>query len=319
MVSNSIQHEKVTIVEVGLRDGLQNESVLLPLQVRLDMAQALSDAGLRRIEIGSFVSPKWVPAMEMSDELTKLALERQKNKIIDPTTEFSALVPNEKGMEKAISSGIKEVSLFAACSESFSFKNINCSMQESFARFKTVAQLAQAHQIKIRGYLSVCFACPFEGAVDINVVVENVQKFMDLGCFEVSIGDTIGAATAGDVEQLFSMLFKKFSATILAGHYHDTRGQALANILKSYEMGLRVFDSSIGGLGGCPYAPSATGNVATEDVIYLFDGLKANTGVDLQKLVVASNSLSLHMGRQLASRVTNAGGRVKPKGSFKPI
>jgi hydroxymethylglutaryl-CoA lyase len=318
VASQNLQQNEVAIVEVGLRDGLQNENVSLPLQVRLALARALSDAGIRRIEIGSFVSPKWVPTMEMSEELTRQVLAQQSKNEINVTTEFSALVPNEKGMETAIQSGIKEVSLFAACSESFSYKNINCSMEESFKRFKTVAQMAQSHQIKIRGYLSVCFSCPFEGLVDYNVVLENVQKFLDLGCFEVSIGDTIGAATAGEVEQLFSILLKKCSPKNLAGHYHDTRGQALANILKSYQMGIRVFDSSIGGLGGCPYAPSATGNVATEDVIYLFNGLKAQTGVDLQKLVAASNSLSLSMGRPLASKVANANGSVKPKGSYCP-
>lgn len=312
-------NEKVTLVEVGLRDGLQNETISLPLAVRLELAQSLSLAGLRRIEIGSFVSPKWVPSMEMSEELTKLVLQKQSNGEISTETQFSALVPNEKGMEKAISSGVKEVSLFAACSESFSWKNINCSMAESFKRFKKVAKMANDNNIKIRGYLSVCFSCPFEGKVDFRVVEENVQRFIDLGAFEVSIGDTIGAATAGDVEILFLSLLGKFSAALLAGHYHDTRGQALANILKSYEMGLRIFDSSIGGLGGCPYAPGASGNVATEDVVYLFNGMKIDTGIDLQMLVAISDSLAGHMNRKLSSRVTHAGGALRPKGQYKPI
>jgi hydroxymethylglutaryl-CoA lyase len=310
---------KVTLVEVGLRDGLQNESVLLPISVRLQLAESLSDAGLRRIEIGSFVSPKWVPSMEMSEELTRMALQKQKDGVIAAETEFSTLVPNEKGMEKALQSGIKEVSLFAACSESFSYKNINCGISESFVRFRNVAKMARNNNIKIRGYLSVCFACPFEGKVDYRIVAENIQKFIDLGAFEISIGDTVGAATAGDVEELFSILFKKYSAGLLAGHYHDTRGQALANILKSYDMGIRVFDSSIGGLGGCPYAPGASGNVATEDVVYLLDGMKVQTGVDLQRLVTTSEELARQMQRKLTSRVTHAGGMLKPRGPFKPL
>lgn len=312
------KNNKVVLVEVGLRDGLQNEPVSLPLNVRLDLVRSLSTAGLRRIEIGSFVSPKWVPSMEMSEELVKLALQEQKSGKISSETQFSTLVPNEKGMEKALQSGVKEVSLFAACSESFSYKNINCSMEESFKRFQKVAQMANENQIKIRGYLSVCFFCPFEGKVNYNVVKENVQRFIDLGAFEVSIGDTIGAATAGDVDELFSLLLSKFSPEVLAGHYHDTRGQALANILKSFDMGLRIFDSSIGGLGGCPYAPGATGNVATEDVVYLFDGMKVNTGIDLKSLVTISEELSQIMKRKLSSRVSLVGGVLKPQGPYKP-
>jgi hydroxymethylglutaryl-CoA lyase len=192
-------------------------------------------------------------------------------------------------------------------------------MAESFANFEKVAQLAHANNLKIRGYLSVCFACPFEGKVDYRIVAENVQRFIDLGAFEVSIGDTIGTATVGEVEELFSILLKKFPTNMLAGHYHDTRGQALANILKSYEMGLRTFDSSIGGLGGCPYAPGASGNVATEDVVYLFNGMNVNTGVNLNLLVATSEALSHHMKRKLSSRVTLAGGVLKPKGFYKPV
>lgn len=309
---------KVTIVEVGLRDGLQNESISLPLNFRLELAERLSGAGLRRIEIGSFVSPKWVPSMDLSDELTRLVLQKQITEEIDPKTEFSALVPNEKGMEKALQTGIKEVSLFAACSESFSYHNINCSMEESFKKFKNVTKMAIENKIKIRGYLSVCFSCPFEGKVDYDQVVDNVQRFIDLGVYEISIGDTIGFATVGDVEVLFSKLLKKFPAQILAGHYHETRGQALANILKSYQMGVRIFDTSVGGLGGCPYAPGASGNVATEDVIYMFDGMNINTGVNLAQLVSASEVLAQYMGRKLSSRVTLAGGALRPKGPYKP-
>jgi hydroxymethylglutaryl-CoA lyase len=311
--------DKVTLVEVGLRDGLQNESVILALNDRLGLAKALSSVGLRRIEIGSFVSPKWVPSMKDSEELIRLVLEAQDRGEIAFETQFSALVPNEIGMEKALTSGVKEISLFAACSESFSYKNINCNIAESFSKFKKVARLANLNNIKIRGYLSMCFGCPYEGKVDYRVVLENVQKFMDLGAFEVSIGDTIGVATAGEVEELLSILVNKFPAKFLAGHYHDTRGQALANILKSYEMGLRVFDSSIGGLGGCPYAPGASGNIATEDVVYLFNGMNIDTGIELQNLVSTSELLSQRMHRKLSSKVTLAGGFLKPKGCYKQV
>jgi hydroxymethylglutaryl-CoA lyase len=314
-----VKRNGVTLVEVGLRDGLQNESISLSLAVRLKMAQSLSDAGLRRIEIGSFVSPKWVPSMEMSEELTQLVFQKQRDGEISSDTEFSALVPNEKGMEKAVLCGVKEISLFAACTESFSYKNINCTMEESFKRFKVVSQIAKRNGIKIRGYLSVCFACPFEGKVNYHSVKDNVKRFIELGAFEVSIGDTVGAATAGDIEDLYSVLLKENSASMFAGHYHDTRGQALANILKSYQMGVRIFDSSIGGLGGCPYSPGATGNVATEDVVYLMDGLKVETGVNLRKLIATSENLSQHMNRKLSSRVTHAGGVLNPKGPYKSI
>lgn len=295
--------KSVSIVEVGLRDGLQNEPQYPAVEVRKELLQQLIDAGSRALEIGAFVSPKWVPAMACSEELVLSTLKDQAEQRIPTDAQLSVLIPNEKGMEIAIKLGVKEIAIFAACSESFSQRNTNCSIEESFQRLKIVAQMAGVHQIKVRGYLSTCFGCPFEGAVDPSRVVENVQRMLDLGVYEVSIGDTIGVASAGNVETLFSQLLASVTPTLLAGHFHDTRGQALANILKSYEMGITTFDSSIGGLGGCPYAPGATGNVATEEVVYLFDSMNVSTGLNLEKLIQINQWLAKKMNRTLSSRV----------------
>ncbi len=297
---------QVRIFEVGLRDGLQNEKQNLSIEVRQNLLQKLIEAGLTHLEIGSFVSPKWVPAMACSEELVALSLKKQSENKLPPTTLFSVLVPNEKGLETALRLGVQEIAIFASCSETFSQKNTNCSIEESFQRLAPVTQLALAHKIKVRGYLSTCFGCPFEGAVSMNKIIENVNRMKDLGVYEVSLGDTIGLASAGDVEALLSQLLKSHHPNFLAGHFHDTRGQALVNILKAYELGLRVFDSSIGGLGGCPYAPGATGNIATEDVVYLFNSLGVKTGVDLQKLIESNQWLSQLMGKPLPSRVSIA-------------
>lgn len=303
----------VRIVEVGLRDGLQNESVEVSVETRYELLRQLIQAGLISIEVGAFVSPKWVPAMAVSEELFSLALAGQQQQKIPASISMSALVPNEKGMETVLRLGVKEVAIFAACSETFSQKNTNCSISESFARLQSVAKIARDNGIKIRGYLSTCFGCPFEGAVDKNRVTENVQRMLDLGAYEVSLGDTIGLASAGDVEKLLTTLLAKFKPAILAGHYHDTRGQAVANILKSFEMGLTVFDASIGGLGGCPYAPGATGNVATEDVVYLFESLGVDTGVNLSSLLEINQWLSQAMRKQLPSKVGLAYGQGKQR------
>ncbi len=309
----------VRIVEVGLRDGLQNESHSPDVKVRRELLHQLVKAGAQSLEVGAFVSPKWVPAMACSEELVEAVLVDQKNKIISENVQLSVLVPNEKGMETALRLGVQEIAVFAACSESFSQKNINCSIEESFQRFDVVAKLATAHQIKIRGYLSTCFGCPFEGAVDRSLVIENVQRMLDLGVYEVSLGDTIGVASAGDVERLLHPLLALVPPARLAGHFHDTRGQALVNILKAYNMGITSFDASIGGLGGCPYAPGATGNVATEDVVYLFNSMGVNTGLNLERLVQTNQWLSQHMGRKLSSRVSLANlskSTIKMKGEM---
>jgi len=305
--------KKVTIVEMGLRDGLQNEKVVLDSATRLEILKKLLDAGSRRIEVGAFVSPQWVPQMAGSKEVTTAALLLQKNKQAPKNSEFSVLVPNEKGMLMALETGIKEIAIFAASSESFSKKNINCSIDESFERFKPVMALAKKHKIKVRGYLSTCFGCPFEGKVSEAKVVQLAKRLHQLGCYEISIGDTIGVANAAQVESLFKKLKKAVPTKKLAAHFHDTRGQALANILAAYKLGIQVFDSSIGGLGGCPYAPGAAGNVATEDVVYMFEGMGVKTGIDLNKMVAMNPWLTEKIQHTLPSKVGKVG-KLKPLG-----
>ncbi|MGZ3690571.1 MAG: hydroxymethylglutaryl-CoA lyase [Pseudobdellovibrio sp.] len=301
---------KVKIVEVGLRDGLQNESSQLSVEQRYDLYEKLVLAGVKNIEIGAFVSPKWVPQMAATAELTSMILS-EKSKVAQ-----TVLVPNAEGMLKAIDAGFKEVAIFAACSESFSKKNINCSIAESFERFVPVMQLAREHKIKVRGYLSTCFACPFEGKIAEAKVVAIAKKMHQLGVYEISIGDTIGVATPQDVTSLFKKLKKVIPVKKLAGHFHDTRGTALANILAAYEVGVRVFDSSIGGLGGCPYAPGATGNVSTEDVVFMFEGMKVKTGLNLDLLISVNQWLKSLIDHPLSSKVGKVG-RLVPLGKIK--
>ncbi|MFP5519435.1 MAG: hydroxymethylglutaryl-CoA lyase [Bdellovibrionia bacterium] len=299
--------QKVTIVEMGLRDGLQNEKQFLPSAVRIEFAEKLANSGLRRIEVGAFVSPKWVPQMAGTAEIVSGVQDLMKTKKISAKTEISVLVPNEQGMLDAIKAGVKEVAIFTAASESFAQKNINCSIEESFVRFEPVMALAKKHKIKVRGYLSTCFGCPFEGKVSEAKVLKLAKRLHQMGCYEISIGDTIGVAHAEQVQSLFKKLKKIVPVKKLAGHFHDTRGQALANILAAYQVGVRIFDSSLGGLGGCPYAPNATGNVATEDVVYMFQGRGVKTGLDLQKLIATNKWLSPHMDHELPSKVGKVG------------
>lgn len=295
---------KVKIVEVGLRDGLQNESSMLTTLQRLELLEKLIAAGTKTFEVGAFVSPKWVPQMAVSKELTELVL----NKYPDQKKfHASVLVPNEIGMKGALETGIKEIAVFASCSETFSQKNINCSIEESFQRFEPIMKIAKKNKIKVRGYLSVCFGCPFEGDVPEKKVVELAKRLYKMGCYEISIGDTIGVATVNQVDSLFKKLKKVVPIAKLAGHFHDTRGQALANILEAYKVGVRVFDSSIGGLGGCPYAKGATGNVSTEDVVYMFNGMNVNTGLDIDKLCEINRWLEPQMNHALSSRVGKVG------------
>lgn len=294
----------VKIVEVGLRDGLQNETTNLTVTQRLDLLTKLIDAGVKTFELGAFVSAEWVPQMAVTKEMVQKYLKSPLNK-----KEFSAsvLVPNEKGMLQAIEAGVKEVAIFGACSETFSKKNINCTIDESFERFEAVMKLAKKHKIKVRGYLSTCFGCPFEGPVSEKKVVQLAKRMIDLGVYEVSIGDTIGIANAGQVQSVFKKLLKVIPAKKLAGHFHDTRGQALANIFAAYELGIRTFDASIAGLGGCPYAPGATGNVATEDVAFMFQGMNVKTNLNLSKLVEAHKWLQPKMDHALSSKVGRVG------------
>lgn len=307
--------KSVVIVEMGLRDGLQNEKTVLDADTRVEFAKRLIEAGTKRVEIGSFVSPQWVPQMAGTAEVLKKTQELAKEKKIPRKTEFSVLVPNERGMLDAIQNGVKEVAIFAACSESFSKKNINCTIEESFQRFEPVMALAKKHKIKVRGYLSTCFGCPFEGKVSEAKVIKLAQKMFKLGVYEISIGDTIGVADVGQVESLFKKLKKVIPVKKLAGHFHDTRGQALANILAAYKLGVTVFDTSLGGLGGCPYAPGATGNVATEDVVYMFHGMGVKTGLQLDKLLELNPWVAEKIQHPLPSKVGKVG-RLKPLGKI---
>jgi hydroxymethylglutaryl-CoA lyase len=291
--------KKVQIVEVGLRDGLQNERVILSATDKIRLAQGLLEAGVSRLELGAFVREDRIPQMKSTAEV----VEKIRQLFPQKFHGCSVLVPNVKGFERALEVGVKEVAIFGACSESFSKSNINCSIDESLVRFSEVLKLSHKNKIRVRGYLSVCFGCPFEGEVAVKRVVKLAQWMIDHGCFEVSIGDTIGIAHPKQVEQVFSRLLRVIPAKKLAGHFHDTRGMAMANILTAYQLGIRVFDSSLGGLGGCPYAPSATGNVATEEVLYLFEGMKAQTGMDLKKILALARTLPALIGREVPSRL----------------
>lgn len=298
---------------MALRDGLQNEKIVLPTDTRLEILKRLLEIGSRRIEVGAFVSPQWVPQMAGSMEITQAAMKMQKDKKTPKGTEFSVLVPNEKGMLMAIESGVKEVAIFAAASESFSKKNINCSIDESFERFKPVMALAKKHKIKVRGYLSTCFGCPFEGKVSEAKVVQLAKRLHQLGCYEISIGDTIGVANPLQVQSVFKKLKKAVPVKKLAAHFHDTRGTAIANILEAYQLGVTVFDASMGGLGGCPYAPGAAGNVSTEDVAYMFQGMGVKTGLDIEKMVSIYPWLTEKIQHPLSTKVGKVG-FLKPLG-----
>ena len=285
----------VKIVEVGPRDGLQNESVNVPTSIKLQLIDMLADAGLGVIECGAFVSPKWVPQMADSGELFSQINKR-------PGLSYPMLVPNLKGLELALQAGVEEIALFSAASETFSQKNTNCSIAESIERFEEVIEKALAQKLKVRGYVSCVLGCPYEGEVSMEVVAELSQRMIELGCYEVSLGDTIGVGTAGKARQLIETVAGRVEVARLAAHFHDTYGQALANIHAALQCGVSVFDSSIAGLGGCPYAKGATGNVATEDVVYLLDGMGIESGVDMNKLLDAGYFISEFLGRDPVSR-----------------
>lgn len=294
---------KIKLVEVGPRDGLQNEKKFLSVEIRTEFVKKLVEAGHASVEIGAFVNPDKIPQMVGSGDVV-----RSVNKLFSKSKiNFPVLVPNERGMKDAIAAGAKEVAVFAAASESFSKANINCTIEESFERFKPVLALAKKHKIKVRGYLSTCFYCPFEGKIKPQKVVPLAKKLIQMGCYEVSIGDTIGAANPKEVKTLIQLLKKAIPAKKIAMHFHDTRGTALANILQSYQLGITTFDSSLGGLGGCPYAPGAQGNVSTEDVVYMFEGMGLKTGVDLKKLLEVNKWMSEQMEKALPSKVGKAG------------
>jgi hydroxymethylglutaryl-CoA lyase len=298
---------KIQIVEVGMRDGLQNEAVHLNQAQRYEFARRLAHAGLRRIEAGAFVSPKWVPQMAGSPILMKRLLRAQKNKKFPSILRFSALVPNLRGYQQAHEVGVKDIAIFGAVSETFSKKNINCTVKESFFKFNEVMGQAQQDKVRVRGYVSTVFGCPYEGKISVKQAMNVIEKFFALGIYELSIGDTIGVATPKQVRELLRQIQLNKQIQQTAMHFHDTRGTALANITASLDFGVTIFDSSLGGLGGCPYAPGAAGNVATEDVVYLLEGMGYKTGVDLDQLIRTTEWMTKQLGRQLVSRLSLAG------------
>ena len=292
-------NKRVRIVEVGPRDGLQNEPGEVPTAVKLELIERLADAGLPAVEATAFVSPKWVPQMADHTEV----LERIRRR---PGVSYPVLTPNLKGFEAARAAGATEVAVFGAASETFSKKNINCSIAESLERFLPITKTAQQHGIRVRGYVSCVLGCPYEGDVNPERVADVAQALFDMGCYEVSLGDTIGVGTPGKTKAMIEACAKRLPIERLAGHYHDTYGQALANIYASLELGVATFDSSIAGLGGCPYAKGASGNVATEDVVYMLQGLGIETGVDLDKLVGIGQWICAILKKEPASKAGRA-------------
>jgi hydroxymethylglutaryl-CoA lyase len=291
--------KKVKIVEVGPRDGLQNEKGDVPADVKIALVDRLTEAGFPNIEAASFVSPKWVPQMATSKEVMA-GIARK------PGVIYSALTPNMQGFEAALAAGANEVVIFGAASEAFSQKNINCSIAESIERFVPVAKAAKDAGLRLRASVSTAFGCPYQGEVPLDAVAYVVGRMRDLGCDEIDIADTIGVSTPRKTQAVLQRAIGEFRVQGLAGHFHDTYGQALANIYAALELGIEIFHSSVSGLGGCPYAKGATGNVATEDVIYMMDGLGIETGVDLDKVVDAGQFISEFLGRKGASRAGNA-------------
>lgn len=289
----------VRIVEVGPRDGLQNEQQPIEVQHKITLVNALVEAGLRYVEVGSFVSPKWVPQMAGSSDVFA-GIDYQ------PNVTYAALTPNMKGLDAAIAAGVREVAVFAAASESFSQRNINCSIADSLERFAPVMETAAAHDIRVRGYVSCVLGCPYEGDVSPEQVAWVSRELHAMGCYEVSLGDTIGVGTPGRTRRLFDVVGRDVPRRQLAGHFHDTYGQALANIYAALLEGISVFDASVSGLGGCPYAKGATGNVATEDVVYLLNGLGIETGIDLDRLITAGEQINQVLGRTNGSNVARA-------------
>ncbi|OZY86444.1 hydroxymethylglutaryl-CoA lyase [Cellvibrio mixtus] len=290
---------KVRIVEVGPRDGLQNEKIAIPTGIKIQLIENLVDAGLTYIEAGSFVNPKWVPQMADSGEVFT-GISRK------PDVTYAALTPNLQGYERAIAVNANEVAIFAAASEAFSQKNINCSISESIQRFQTLIDAAKSQHIPVRGYISCVAGCPYSGAVDVHTVASIAKELLAMGCYEISLGDTIGVGTAGQIKNLIETLARDIPIEKIAAHMHDTYGQALANIYAALEMGVSVIDSSVAGLGGCPYAAGATGNVATEDVVYLLNGLGIEHGVNLEKLIHVGNTISIALNKSSNSRVAKA-------------
>lgn len=295
MAFPDILPEKVKIVEVGPRDGLQNESRAVPTEDKVRLIEALAHAGLKHIEITSFVSPKWIP--QLADSAAVASMLR-----VPADVDCSALVPNEKGLEAAQASKLKHIAVFMSATESHSKKNINKSIEEALSTLRRVTESAKSADMRVRGYMSVVFACPYEGKTDVNQVVDVVRRFMEIGIDELSLGDTIGAATPRDVVRLLRALAGVVDKAKVALHFHDTRGMALANVIAGLAEGITIYDASIGGMGGCPYAPGASGNLATEDLAYMLEGMGIATGIDLKKLVDAGKIAQEVIQRQLPGR-----------------
>jgi hydroxymethylglutaryl-CoA lyase len=291
--------DPVRIIEMGPRDGLQNEKTAVSVEARIAFIEALVAAGLDTVEVGAFVSPKAIPQMASSDAVLRGVAHVT-------GAEFHVLVPNEKGFDAARAAGAKVVSVFAAASEGFSRANINCSVAESIARFKPVLARAKADGVKVRGYISCVLGCPFDGEIKPKAVADLASTLWDLGCYEISLGDTIGVGTPDKAKDMLRAVAANIPAAKLAMHFHDTYGQALANLYAGLEEGVRVIDAAAGGLGGCPYAPGATGNVATEDVLYMLEGMGVRTGIDMERLLAATNEMSRVLGKPPVSRVATA-------------
>jgi len=292
----------VRVVEVGPRDGLQNEPERVPLEAKVTFIEGLADAGAPVIEVGSFVRPDRVPQMADTEDVIRHLRPHQ-------GVTYVALVPNRRGLERALASGLRTVAVFTAASEAFAQANIGMTLDESLVRFREIASMASTHGVAVRGYISTCWWCPYTGRVDPAVVVRVAIDLAEMGCREIGIADTIGAATPREVRDLLERLAVQIPVTQIAVHFHDTRGTALANVLASLEMGITIVDASAGGLGGCPFAPGALGNLATEDLLYMLDGMGVETGIDLEKVRAASRQMEGALGRRLPSRYLQAGPR----------
>jgi hydroxymethylglutaryl-CoA lyase len=289
----------VQIVEVGPRDGLQNEKQPVTTDTKVELIHQLAEAGVSHIEAGSFVNPKWIPQMAGSEQVF------QKISRLEGVT-YAALTPNMQGYQRATESGASEVAIFAAASEAFSQKNINCSIDESIERFAPIIAAAKATNIPVRGYVSCVVGCPYEGDIAPEKVADVAKKLLDMGCYEISLGDTVGVGTPASLTRMLKEVLKVVPAEKLAVHLHDTYGQALANIYAALQLGISVVDASVAGLGGCPYAKGAAGNVATEDLVYMLNGMGIETGIDLDKLIAAGDFISQYLGRENGSKVARA-------------
>ena len=297
--------DNVSVYEVSPRDGLQNEKATVPLGDKLRLIEALTTAGLKRIEATSFVSPKWIPQLADADDVAR-ALPRIAGK---RDVVFSALVPNARGLERAKAAGMKEIAVFLSASETHNQKNVNKSIAETLKAFESTIGPARDAGMRVRGYVSTVWGCPYEGAVDPKRALGIAQALISMGCYQISLGDTIGVGTPRQTRDIVKMMLAEIPTTAIALHMHDTRGTALANILTGLELGIRDFDSSVGGLGGCPYAPGAAGNVATEDLVYMLHGMGIETGIDLERLVEAGRAAESIVGRALPGKVHQAGVR----------